>query len=256
MEALKSIKLFWKILLHKLFNINISKVSNFDNKDNCHNDSARDVARSWQKEMLRQAVFVKALTPHLSRSSPVKNKCSTSCKATNVDNCTHIPKLSRSEGDCADLAQKPSIAYFFHCKRLNCKDIECYCNLPEESKTATLCRYVSVRVKKASVACNTYDDSVSITQFKNENIVQQNEMKRLITENLSLKRELQKVYDEGKWRESCYSPKLSPVIKTPCSLLHTFEENGLTDDTTKVAKDAESEMIITLQNCKNDVSPF
>lgn len=216
------------------------------NKDNCHNNSTRDVARNWQKDMLRQALFVKALTPQLSRTSPIQKKCST-C----VDKCTHIPKPSCSEGDCADLALKPSRAYFCHCK-----DNECYCNFSEESKTATRCRYVSVRVKTASAACNTCDNSVRITQLKNENILQQNEMKRLMNENLSLKRELQKVYDEGKCRESCYSPKLSPVIETPCSLLHTFEENVLMDDTTKVAKDAESEMVITLQNCKNDVSPF
>ncbi|XP_026323901.1 uncharacterized protein LOC113233118 [Hyposmocoma kahamanoa] len=134
LEALKSIKLFWKVLLEKLFNLNISKTSNFS-KDNCVNDSSREVARNWQQEMVRQALFVKSLMPCSSSSSRKK-------------------------------------------------------------------------------------------------------------------RELQKVCDEGKWRESSYCPKLLPVNENPRSLLHNFEESVY--ETSKVAKDAESEMIITLQNCKND----
>lgn len=256
MEALKNIKLFWKILLEKLFNINISKASNFDNNDNCRNDSARDVARNWQKEMLRQALFVKALSPQLSR----RKKCDTGtvCKESNIkkSNCAQILRPPCSERDCVDLAVKLSRVYYCHCKFMKCKDNECDCNLSKEGKTEKKCECVSVRVKTATVACNTCESSVNITKLKNENIAQRAEMKKLRNENILLKRELQKAYDEVKWREAAYSQKLSPLSENPCALLNTFEENELTDDTNKLVRDAESEMIITLQNCKNEVSPL
>lgn len=251
MEALKSIKLFWKILLEKLFNLNISKTSNFS-KDNCPNDSSREVARNWQQEMVRQALFVKSLMPCISSSS--RKKYDASCTGSHIDNCAYITKPPCREGDCVDLAKKSSRVQFCHCEFLKYKDKECCCNLSKDENTAKHCRYVSVSVKTASVACNTCNYSVSITKLKSENVTQQTEMAKLMNENLLLKRELQKVCDEEKWTESSYCPTLLPVNENPRSLLHKFEESVY--DTSKVAKDAESEMIITLRNCKNDVRPF
>lgn len=206
--------------------------------------------------MLQQALFVKALSCQLSSTSSNRKKSDTLSKESNIskNNCVQIPKPQCIEGDYPDLAQKTSRLYFCHCKFLKCKDYECDCNLSKELKIEQKCRYVSVRVKTATVACNTSDNSVGITKFQNEHLVQQTEMIKLRNENVLLKRELQKAYDEGKLKEtSCY-PKLSPVNENPCALLNAFEENVLMDDTSKVAKDAESEMIITLQNCKNEVS--
>lgn len=253
MEALKNIKLFWKILLEKLFNINISKASCYDNKDNCRNDSVRDVARNWQKEILREALFVKTVTPS---TNPNRKKCDPFCKESNIDetNCTHIPRPPCSERDCTDLAHKSSTVYFCRCKFLKCKDNECA--LSKEATTGKHCRHILAEVKTATVACNTNDNPVTIEKLKNINLAQQTEMIKLMNENRLLKCELQKVYDEGKRREPSYCRKLSPVNENPCTLLHTFEESVLTDDTSKVARNSESEMVITLQNCKTEVSPL
>lgn len=257
MEALKNIKLFWKILLHKIFNINISKVQSFDNKSNCENDSARDVARSWQKEMMRQAFFVKALSPQLSSTMSNGKKCD---KGLHIDedNCTHIPKSPCSEGDCTDLVKKPSRVFLCHCKPLYCKDNECDCDIRQEEKTQKQCRFVSVKVETATVACNTCDNSVCISRLTNENNAQKAEMVKLINENASLKCELKKAYDESN-RKEIYCPKLSSTSDKSYTMLCTpFKESVPTDDPSKVARDAESEMIITLQNCnaKNEVSPL
>lgn len=244
LEALKTIKVFWNILLEKLFHVNVSKASCFKDKDDCSNDSSREVARNWQKEMMQQAIFVKAIaTPQRPSSS------------LNIDNCTrNIRPLFR--GNRVNFAQKCNRVHSCHYELFNCQESDCSCHLSKEGKIAKQCRYVSANVKTVSVACNTCDNAVSTTKLKNENLAQQTEMAKLVNENLLLKRELQKVYDEGKWRESSYCPKLLPVSENPCSLLHAFEESALSDDTSKVAKNAESEMIITLRNCKNDVSIF
>lgn len=244
-------------MIQKILNINISKVQSFE-KDNCEkyrSDSTREVAKNWEKEMLRQAFFVKTLTPQLSSTSQTRKKNIYDRSHTHKDNSTCTQRLPHSNGDCADFVRRSSRVFLCQCKPVQCKDNECDCDLQQEQKIRKQCKFVSVEVEMATVACNTSENLVSMTKLTNQNNEQKAKMGKLIYEISLLKHELQKANDESKRKEISDCPNCSSVSEKPYTLLYTpFKEP--TDDTSKVARDAESEMIITLQNCKNEVSTY
>ncbi|CAH0700807.1 unnamed protein product [Spodoptera exigua] len=56
LEALKSIKMFWKIIIEKIFNITLPRNDEKVPQEHCFTDSVQSVAKAWQTEMLQQAM--------------------------------------------------------------------------------------------------------------------------------------------------------------------------------------------------------
>ncbi|KAG6444045.1 hypothetical protein O3G_MSEX003181 [Manduca sexta] len=271
LDALKSIKMFWKILLEKIFNVNIIKNTDFNSQNNCiRTDSIRSVTKEWQNEIVHQALFLKNITPlgtgvtsgSPRRVSKVSTKVSQSAcgekpcliiEATKSDkNFTeHIHVKTNSEigkPRKSNIEQKNSTgSNKIHSKR-PCRKLS---------------RCTSVRVKMNDVGCSTHnidDENEELKTYKNnfEQLQQQfnvqiTEIEKLQKENTSLRIELQDVYKHFIYKPSCCTPDSLMMDKDTGILAPKPFENCMDENVdTNSIKDIDSEMIITMKNCKNN----
>ncbi|PZC83272.1 hypothetical protein B5X24_HaOG208036 [Helicoverpa armigera] len=60
--------MLWKIIIEKIFHVNIPKDEDLAQNECCRTDSVRSVAKVWQTEMVQQAMFVRNISPYLTRA--------------------------------------------------------------------------------------------------------------------------------------------------------------------------------------------
>ncbi|XP_047042420.1 uncharacterized protein LOC124646339 [Helicoverpa zea] len=270
LEALKSIKMFWKIIIEKIFHVNIPKDEDLAQNECCRTDSVRSVAKVWQTEMVQQAMFVRNISPYLTRAifpipccwkgkkskrEPLtcpfkpqgypdgfpecKKKCSLKdcrkpcCKnnrSTDTDFISN-PSVCRSNKSCST-SQSQRVCSKHCAAKVRLVDKQCHCNEISEEINA-----YKINLEKLQDKCNC----------------QKTEIDKLKKENSSLKIELQNVYKNSSWKSTFFSPFKSASKHDSVAILpKPFE--CCTDDIPNVSevKGIDSEMIITMKNCKNE----
>lgn len=261
--------MFWNVIIEKIFNLNVPKNEAKAHIGCCRTNSIRDMAKMWERDMVQQAMFVKtATTPRLSN-------CPSSCTIktpSRKGTCCRITKRC-SEGDRGStISQKNSritvpskkICPSTKCPkhRVTIVDRESNCNLQPYDKSQKICRCTSVRVKAFDVGCNTsgrreWDDvkayKTNLEYLQNKYNEQKEEIDKLKRENTSLKIELQNVYKNGKWNSPFFCPAVRPDNSSVALVPKPFECCIEENKTMGSAKDADSEMIITMKNCRNEV---
>ncbi|XP_063617910.1 uncharacterized protein LOC134790860 [Cydia splendana] len=221
LDALKGIKMLWKIILEKIFRINIPKTEKtpLSDRSSCN---MLTTAKSWKNEICREALYVKNVYVLDENQNVDVTTSSCQCNPGAIDaNCS---------------------------KNNN----ESYFETPKPRKLIS--RSISVNIKKADACCETSclekgDNKVCKNDFNN---LQRNlndltvDMERLKKENVSLKMELQGVY-----KNSGLKSRLSRLAPLPSQdalayLPKPFEE----EETANFVDDVDSEMIITMKNCR------
>lgn len=252
--------MFWKIIMERIFKISFPNNDDFESAC-CSNESVQNVAKKWQEELVHQAVIVKNLTPIISNQLNEKPSCCWKSytkylkKIITLDNLRFIivdddgietKKSDEKICECKDKATetdpiKPSEAAIKRRKdKLSIKRIS---------------KCTSFRVKTVdfgSSACNI--DSKEITIHKNnlnylrqQYKVQSDELKQLKTENTLLKLQLKDMTKSNSpsYATAMFSDNSASVIPEPYESYCEKEEN---------VKDIDSEMIITMKNCENEVT--
>ncbi|XP_049888050.1 uncharacterized protein LOC126382202 isoform X2 [Pectinophora gossypiella] len=265
LEALKSIKTFWRIMLERVFAINVTRNECFQDSSCCTTDSVRNMARIWKKDMIQQAMFVKTITPQIVCQNRARNCCKKQA-IKKVSSC-HI-SAPCSDGDAKPLLRKSS--------RITCcsnrhssshKRVTIDCS-PSSSLCKTcqtpprrLCRCISAKVRTADVGINCSDCGEvkayrsSVECIKKNYDLQREEIEQLKKENCSLKCELQNIYKTCKWKayyctDSMKSEKgctkgCTDIVPQPFD--YCVDDNT-TCTTCTSAKDADSELVITMKN--------
>lgn len=258
--------MFWKIIVEKLFGINISKADEFDIQES-RTDTVKSVAKLWEKELVQQALFVQNVTTLLSKNSNI-NKSEYTWKPPCIKKETHtrIPrpyKTDNASKNSLKINKVKSPTNSILSQRARDADIgrSSYSFSRNNERTSRkLHRCTSVRVKMADQSCETCDiDSDELKNYK-KNVeflqqkcnVQDTEIEKLRKENNSLKIELQNFYKTSSWKTAHHSPITANYDKTAV-VPKPFE--CCIDDSrpTSSPKNTDSEMIITMKNCRNEV---
>ncbi|RVE54655.1 hypothetical protein evm_000776 [Chilo suppressalis] len=263
LDILKSIKMFWKILIEKVFGINISKTDEFESIQSDNTRSVKSVAKLWEREIVQQAMFVKSITPLMGKNL---NSNSSFWKQTPLikENTTRIPRPTRTTLK-EPLNQVKSPTHSFMSQRSKLSDagksgssFSKNCRRPSRK----IHRCISVRVKTADAACNcdldknnddvlSYKLNVACLQQKCD--IQESEIEKLKRENTSLKLELQNFY-----KTTFNLPKRNAFVDalSYCDLSAMVPkpfESCIKDDTKgNDFTNTDSEMSITMKNCKNE----
>ncbi|KAH9635051.1 hypothetical protein HF086_004405 [Spodoptera exigua] len=265
LEALKSIKMFWKIIIEKIFNITLPKNDEKVPQEHCFTDSVQSVAKAWQTEMLQQAMYVKNYSPCIlplpcwdrKRVKPEVAPC-------NLRPCGYNDLHTRS---CVRILSKPDCRGYKCCKNKS-TDTDCLSN-PIVSSSKKSCssrysqnqsRYCSAKIRTANKGCQCKEENEELDAYKaNLDFLQEKcncqrkEIERLKRENSSLKVELQNVYKSSSWKSSFHAcSKCSSNHKTIALLPKPFECYAEENANTNQVKPIDSEMIITMKNCKNE----
>ncbi|XP_059059305.1 uncharacterized protein LOC131852628 [Achroia grisella] len=261
LEVLKTIKMFWKVIVDRIFNIN-SNSENFCGSSMNRTDSVKSIAKTWEKQMVEEALFVKNISSlSKKRSSLNSNDC---CR-----NRKHIdPKTDlyfRNPIPCK--IEKEIIFKHDNKNSRKSQTMESdhilnssASNSNEKPIRGKLSRCTSVRVKMVNKSCDTCNiekEYCELQAYKcNLEYLQQrynrqlNEMDLLKKENNSLKLELHNIYNRSSWNNTIYNsvniPSSKNVIPKPfdnCVEINKNEES---------VKNFDSEMIITMKTCKNE----
>ncbi|CAG9784620.1 unnamed protein product [Diatraea saccharalis] len=276
LDILKSIKMFWKIIIEKVFCINISQSDEFDSIQSESTKSVKSVAKLWEREIVQQAMFVKDITPSILSKSffnknvnknqnnfpkqiPIRNETT-----SRIPTMTHIPRSTRTT------SKNPSI---------NKVRSPTQSNMSQKSKTTSdmgrssfsfskyynrskVHRCTSVRMKVADKACDCYLDKndnelisykLNVACLQQRCKTQESELEKLKKENNLLKFELQNFYkvnfNSGK--------KLALADAIPycdiAALVPKSVQCCVKDETKEnIFNKTDSEMIITMQNCRNE----
>ncbi|XP_026737985.1 uncharacterized protein LOC113501149 isoform X2 [Trichoplusia ni] len=266
LEALKSIKMFWKIIVEKIFNVNVSKEDDNCNEC-CRTSSVRSVAKIWQTEMVHQALFVKNITPLLSRTPNIRGTClwkGTKTVKKEVAPCNLKPCIIQDGSD--EPKKEPCKLKNFTIKsyKVQSTDTDCLSNpmviRPSKTNKKTN-RQCSAKVKMVETGCEACGEPCDdIKAYKNNCEIlqekcncQKKEIDKLKRENSSLKIELQNVYKNSSWKSAFYTPssctgKTDSVALLPKPFECCPEENA----DSRHVKDIDSEMYITIKNCTNE----
>lgn len=193
-------------------------------------ESIKTVAQIWQSEIIDKALIVRSLTPFLNDQ---------------VSNSSGYYKMKETHSSNT-----------FNC----CKDVgtEVDTYLCKSSQSKTIMKsnkksnqYTSTTINTINANCNNFSSQDSLyrdkkIEYLKQRYNQQNEELRMLKrENLSLKLELETMTRNI----TTYRP------------LHIYDRNNIPApkpfevccESENAAKDIESEMIITLKNCKNAV---
>lgn len=264
--------MFWKIIIEKIFGINLQKSEVFENIQDSRTANVKSVAKLWEKELVQQALFVKNVTPLLSKGASM-NKTDFPCKSP----CIRTETMTRIPQPCnkTDNKEPPRSLKINKVKsptssllsqRTKTTDLgrsSCSVSRNSEKSTRKLHRCTSVRVRTVDKACEpciieneelkTYKNNIELLQQRCN--CQECEIDKLKEENNSLKIELQNFYKKCSWKTS--------VLHTPVPKSSDFDKAALVpkpfecsiDDSTREnsVKNTDSEMIITMKNCRNEV---
>ncbi|KAI5639672.1 hypothetical protein NE865_07919 [Phthorimaea operculella] len=265
LESLKNIKMFWRILLERVFAINLTKTA-CPKHDTEICKSVHDVARMWQRDMVQQAIFVKSIMPQLCSDIGRNNSFKKSC--LKKSSSLHLISPPCAIGDTT-------------CKQIDsCKDNPSKCT---KKVTLNFSREKLCKRKRSSKCVSTFVSAVaetvdaystttgtdrgdsqgykaSIESLQKTNSYQQEEIDRLIQENKTLQFELQKLkYSE--WQPQPIYCATAALVEQedqdshsshPC--LHPSDSYISDDDKSyrDSVKGAESELLITMKNCKHE----
>ncbi|XP_073941422.1 uncharacterized protein [Choristoneura fumiferana] len=255
LDALKSIKMFWKVIVEKVFRIHVPKSEELCNSRSLCTDSVRKTAKVWQKEMVHQALLLDHLLPCQREGS----RLSKQPKSTKLESCisSHTYKVD-SVNSCKTRNDHS----------VRSKDTKSRGNDPllsgvvkPHKKRKTVSRFISVRVRTVDFSCDTTDLPKGVEDsgaYKNSlKFLQQDlneqklEVERLKKENTSLKFELQNVYNGFSLSSHFCSPVgFCPPNQSLCRIPKPFE---CVDDVSSdpLVKNIDSEMIITMKKCHN-----
>ncbi|XP_063839274.1 uncharacterized protein LOC135088353 isoform X2 [Ostrinia nubilalis] len=271
LDVLRSIKMFWKIIVERIFGINLSKTEEFENVQDSRTASVKSVAKLWEKELVQQALFVKNVTPLLSRGSSLnKSECPWKSTCLRKETTTRIPrpcnKLDIKEPTVSLKVNKvKSPTSSLLSQRTRTTDHNGRSNISMNRNADKIIRKIhkctSIRVRMVDEACETCNiESEDLKTFKN-NIellqqrcnCQESEIDKLKRENNSLKIELQNFYKTCSWKTVVQSPipespnfDKSALVPKPYECC--IEENRRGSS----VKNTDSEMIITMKNCRNE----
>nr|XP_034827382.1 uncharacterized protein LOC117984821 isoform X2 [Maniola hyperantus] len=260
LEALKSIKMFWKIITQRIFKISFPKNDDLEGAC-CSNESVQSVAKVWEQELVQQALVVKNLTPllntQLNEKAPYCWKSYTKYlnKIITLDNlrCV-IEDDDESTVDCKKLKE--------HQKLCSCEDKATETDSVRPSDTSNkrrsklttkVSKCTSFRAKTVNFgndACNI--DIEEINTYKNnldylqqQYNMQNDALNQLKTENMSLKLQLQNMTRNS-------APSYFTMVKSDNSasvIPMPYESYCEKEESVKVI---DSEMIISLKNCEHE----
>ncbi|XP_063375937.1 uncharacterized protein LOC134663496 [Cydia fagiglandana] len=219
LDALKGIKMLWKIILEKIFRVNIPKTEKTPLSDRSCN--MLTTAESWKDDICREALYVK----NMYVFDENQNVTTSSCQC--------------NPGEIDAICSKNNNESFF-----------------EILKPDKVSRSISVHIKKADACCETSclekgDNNVCENDLNN---LQRNlddltvDIERLKKENVSLKKELRGAYKNSAVK--CRLSRLAVPLSSSDPLAYLpkpFEE----EETANLVDDVDSEMIITMKNCRN-----
>lgn len=238
--------MFWKIIIDKIFNINISKYDDFE--INCNNgDSVRTIAKAWQTDMVQQAMFVKNANPLLSGVSILRNFSSKSDKHQESSQ-REIKSWPEEDKYSKQVRNKQTTKS--HIK----EDIKTLRGIHKKFSRST---YVEIKaVDRACDTCLLETDQEEIkAHMKNLQVLQDKcnghieEVERLKRENNSLRIELENVYKSCPWKATFYCPDNHDHSHVPKPFEVALEDNYCPGP----LKNIDSEMIITMKKCKHEV---
>ncbi|CAH0726451.1 unnamed protein product, partial [Brenthis ino] len=225
LEALKAIKMFWKIILEKIFRIDTKSELNGPCTSN---ESVKAVAHIWQSEIIERALIVKTLSPFL---------CDRPSNFTWYRETSEI-NVSQNITSRKDMGTEMDI--------LLCNTIQ-----NKRSSHKPLSRCTSAVVKTVDFSCNTclsnekLDDRKKVEYMKQRCNLQNDELRILKRENMAMKLELETM--------SKNMPSYTPLNISDSNNVVAPLPYESCCESDNVVKDIDSEMIITLKNCKNTV---
>ncbi|CAK1549663.1 unnamed protein product [Leptosia nina] len=240
LDALKSIKMFWRIILNKIFRVNIETNDSFTNSNMC--SSVRSVAKHYLDEISEQTIFLRKIIEEKAYDRDNHKADTIRFKIYSNDFVILTPKESKHKIIFED------------------KAMETEKSLPKEHPCRkTISQGVSVTYKTVDFGCETCNlEHEGISEYKQKvdhlqrRLDLQNiELGKLTKENVSMKLDLQQIYRSNHWSTSYrHRPNCAPfdeaLERVPAPFESCEEEDNL------LPKTIDSEMIITLKNCKNE----
>ncbi|KAM3962808.1 uncharacterized protein ACR2FA_003192 [Aphomia sociella] len=263
LDVLKSIKMFWKIIVEKIFNVDYKSEDVYSGHGS-RTDCIQSVAKVWEKEIIEQALFLKNINPFPIKRPSINNNCNVQKQLeANIESSSRIPihckteresvhqnKLVNSKNNVTKIETKLSELVINESNKSNGKEVR-----------RKLSRCTSVRIKVANKGCdvcNLEKDNDEIRAYKRNleflqqrYIRQENEMETLKRENTSLKLELQNFYKTCSWKSSFYTTGDIPSDNSVDGVVLKPFENVEENKNENIVKEFDSEMIITMRNLHN-----
>ncbi|XP_037866670.1 uncharacterized protein LOC110386633 [Bombyx mori] len=248
LEVLKTIKMFWKIIIEKLFHIETSnrEQSTLHPATYIRVESIRSLTRTWQKDIVDDVLLIKKTTPYSNKNSSKAPKSavdlvlSRAVDREKVDETMNVKNTSRQVNLNRECNKKSS-------------------TVGRRKTRRKLNKSTSVRLDLVDVACEANDflKDVEPLTFDKEHIdnVHQkcdshlNEIQKLKAENDSLKIELRNIYETHPWKYALYNKSRSGFEMDDLSPLPKPFDDSVEDGNS--VNNLESEMVITMKNCCN-----
>ncbi|XP_022116481.2 uncharacterized protein LOC110994244 isoform X2 [Pieris rapae] len=273
LSALKSIKMFWRIILDKLFGINMDIEKEY-NSSIC--SSVRSIAKSYLHEINEQTIYLRKILSAKSKYDNYDKQSDTihfkiysndfviltpkesKHKIVVIDKCveTVAPKILKDE--------KVSQGITVRCESVDCgcqtcvlKELNTHRNINNSKDNSQNTDFNKVtKLDKGCETCEFNDNEIQA--YKNNIDILQNqlnshsiELAKANKENISLKLELQQIYRNNTWSSYHNQPNFTPLQEALDNVPPPFESID-EEDNDIVPKTIDSEMIITLRNCKNE----
>ncbi|XP_052747147.1 uncharacterized protein LOC112058599 [Bicyclus anynana] len=243
LDALKSLKMFWKIITEKIFKLYIPTNVNMKSASSS-NKSVESVTQAWQDELMQQTLLVKKLKttnieelnkkPTYLWQSYTKylKKIIMQNNSDEIESCIDNKKLNKITDICEEKA--------IQTHPLDFSSLE---NKRSPLLVKKISKCTSFSAKTVDYGCDAcHIDYTTVNMYKNnldylqqQYNVQSDELSHLKIENKSLKLQLQDM-----------TKKSLPLAFTiPKPYEHCCEKD-------ETVKNVDSEMVITLKNCKNE----
>ncbi|KAJ2944555.1 hypothetical protein O0L34_g3904 [Tuta absoluta] len=266
LEALKNIKMFWRILLERVFAINLTKTTSCKHDTEIF-ESVQDVARIWERDMMQQAIFVKSI---MSQLCP-ENGQNMSCKKSCLKKCSSLhltsPPCPNGDSSCKQIAScGANLPKNTKKVTLNCSS-EKLCKRKKSCKCVTASVSAVIKTVDACAGCSDRGDAqgykASIESLERTNCYQKEEIDKLIEENKTLQCELQKLKCY-KWQpQQIYCATAADENNDQVMPLESVDQvmplepvdSSISDDDKSYkgsVRGAESELLITMKNCKHE----
>ncbi|KAL4715169.1 hypothetical protein ACJJTC_012216 [Scirpophaga incertulas] len=250
-EILKSIKMFWHIITEKIFGISTCK--EFEGVQDIQSADVQSVTKLWEKDILEQAAIVKNATPFLGEQiMKCTNILNKSCNP--IYSSTNISQLYNTGAEIIDG------------KITNVNKSRC--SVPTEHTSSMTYqnkhhRCTSTDIKMVDVCC----DSIDIMDNSNKLLMYQRKLNYLSKKCLKLENEncQLKVKNKSLNTELKKSRKIQPYFSILENKEYTLSNSDtatqvpkpfeLLEDNMKIkniSANTDSEMIITLKNCKHE----